>query len=112
MNYRDRLDIIADILTVASQNPKKTQIMYKANLSYKVLRRYLDEVTSSSLLNFENQQQRYVLTVKGKEFLAAYAEYLRTNKNCEEHLNNVEKKRKALEELCPRAMPKNLIASY
>jgi predicted transcriptional regulator len=103
MNYRDRLDIIADILTVASKNAKRTQIMYKANLSYKVLRRYLDEVTSSSLLGFENQQQQYVLTMKGKEFLAAYAEYLKTNKNCQEHLNNVQKKRKALEELCPRS---------
>ena len=91
------------MLEIIKEGPLKTQIMYKANLSYKVLRRYLDEVTSSSLLGFENQQQRYVLTVKGKEFLAAYAEYLRTNKNCQEHLNNVQKKRKALEELCPRS---------
>jgi predicted transcriptional regulator len=37
MNYRDKLDIIADILTVASRNAKRTQIMYQANLSYKVL---------------------------------------------------------------------------
>ena len=47
MNYRGKLDIIADILTVASQNAKRTQIMYQANLSYKVMMRYLDEVVAA-----------------------------------------------------------------
>lgn len=103
MNYRDKLDIIADILTVASQSAKKTQIMYQANLSYKVLRRYLDEVVSASLLGFENEQQRYVLTVKGKEFLTAYKEYFRTNKNFQKQLDDVRTKRKVLEELCQRS---------
>ena len=100
MNYRDKLDIIADILTVASRNAKRTQIMYQANLSYKVLCKYLNEVVEASLLSFENEQQRYVLTVKGKEFLETYKEYFKTNKNVEKRLDDIRVQRKVLENLC------------
>ncbi len=99
-NYRSRLDIIADILQVASQNAKKTQIMYQANLSYKVLQRYLKDVTEASLISFETEEQCYVLTRKGEEFLAAYKDYTKTNKSIEKRLNDVDDKKRSLEELC------------
>ena len=99
-NYRSRLDIIADILQVASQNAKKTQIMYQANLSYKVLQRYLKDVTEASLIIFETEEQCYMLTRKGKEFLEAYKDYTKTNKSIEKRLNDVDSKKKSLEELC------------
>ena len=102
MNYRDRLDITADILSAASQNAKKTQIMYRANLSYRVLLKYLNEVTSASLLSFDDNENRYALTPKGKDFLLAYKEYSRTHKNFEKHRDEVRTKRKALEELCEK----------
>lgn len=101
MNYRDRLDIIADILNVASKYAKKTQIMYQANLSYKVLQRYLTEVVDSSLVMFENQEQVYKLTVKGQEYLDAYKDYFRCSKNMEKHLIDFSAKKKVLEDLCP-----------
>jgi len=101
-SYRNRLDIIADILQVASQNAKKTQIMYQANLSYKVLQRYLREVTMASLIKFENAEQCYVLTSKGKDFLEAYRDYDKTNKSIEKRLNDVDNKKKNLEELCSK----------
>jgi predicted transcriptional regulator len=82
-SYRSKLDIIADILQVVSQNAKKTQIMYQANLSYKVLQRYLRNITAASLIDFENSEQCYVLTPKGQEFLQAYREYDKTNKSIE-----------------------------
>ncbi len=94
------MDIIADILTVASQSAKRTQIMYQANLSYKILCKYLDEVTSASLLHFEDKQQRYVLTGKGKEFLAAYQEYFKTNKTVKKRLDDMRTQRKVLEQMC------------
>ncbi len=100
-NYRDRLDIIADILNVASQAAKKTQIMYQANLSYKVLQRYLNEIIDASLINFENHDQRYKLTIKGYQYLDAYKDYARCSKNMEKHLNDFSVKRKVLEDLCP-----------
>ena len=99
-SYRSKLDIIADILQVVRQNAKKTQIMYQANLSYKVLQRYLRDVTAASLIDFETTEQRYVLTSKGKDFLEAYKDYAKTNKNIEKRLNDVDNKKKSLEELC------------
>ncbi len=100
-NYRDRLDIIADILNIASQDAKKTQIMYQANLSYKVLQRYLTETIEASLVTFQNQNQRYKLTYKGQEYIDAYKEYARCTRNMEKHLYDFSIKKKVLENLCP-----------
>ena len=99
-NYRGRLDIIADILQVVSQKAKKTQIMYQANLSYKVLQRYLRDITAASLICFETAEQCYMLTQKGQDFLEAYKDYSKTNKSIEKRLNDVDNKKKNLEELC------------
>jgi predicted transcriptional regulator len=101
VNYRDRLDIIADILNVASREAKKTQIMYQANLSYKVLQRYLSEIVTASLVKFEDTKQCYMLTGKGHEYLDAYKEYARYSKTMEKRLNDFSTKRKILENLCP-----------
>ncbi|MCW4019193.1 MAG: winged helix-turn-helix domain-containing protein [Candidatus Bathyarchaeota archaeon] len=100
MNYRTKLDIIADILAVARRDAKRTQIMYQANLSYKVLVRYLNEVVASSLISFEHEQQCYRLTEKGKKFLVVYREYVKSNKGVEKRLDYVRKKKHDLEELC------------
>jgi len=101
VTYRDRLDIIADILTVVSREAKKTQIMYQANLSYKILQRYLNEIADASLIRFENEQQIYMLTDKGQNYLDAYKEYSRCGKSMEKRLNDFTTKRKSLEGLCP-----------
>jgi predicted transcriptional regulator len=99
-NYRGRLDIIADILHVVSGNAKKTQIMYQANLSYKVLQKYLAEIVEASLINFEDKRRCYILTVKGREFLDAYQEYFKTNRQVEKRVNDVRTKKNILEKLC------------
>jgi predicted transcriptional regulator len=99
-SYRGRLDIIADILHVVSRNAKKTQIMYQANLSYKVLQRYLAEITGAALINFEDEKQCYVLTTKGHEFLEAYQEYSKTNRHIEKRLYDIRTKKQVLEDLC------------
>lgn len=99
-NYRGRLDIIADILHVVSQNAKKTQIMYQANLSYKVLQRYLKNITAADLVDYETEEQCYVLTSKGQDFLEAYRDYAKTTKSLEKRLNDIDSKKKILEALC------------
>jgi predicted transcriptional regulator len=99
-SYRGRLDIIADILQVASGNAKKTQIMYQANLSYKVLQRYLRDIIDASLVSFEKAEQYYVLTEKGLEFLQTYRDYSKANKFVEKRLEEICNKRKILENLC------------
>ena len=97
---RGRLDIIADILAVARQRAKKTQIMYGANLSYRLLTRYLAEIRRAYLVRFEREEACYVLTRKGLEFLERYKEYSKRNKHVEKQINDVDGKRKVLEGLC------------
>lgn len=99
-NYRNKLDIIADILHVVSQRAKKTQIMYQANLSHNALIKYLTEIIDAYLVNYESNERCYVLTSKGRRFLKKYQEYSRHNKHVEKQLNNAQEKRKILEELC------------
>jgi len=104
-NYRSRLDIIADILNVASRDAKKTQIMYQANLSYKVLQKYLAEVVSASLVSFEDRRHCFQLTDKGRSFLEAYEKYSKTNRHVEKRLNDVANRKRLLEDLCPGYVP-------
>lgn len=98
-DYRSRLDIIADMLRVASRGANKTRIMYQANLSYKLLTKYLKEVVKAGLVRFERAENCYVLTSKGVEFLERYREYSRRNRNVERQFNDLHNKRKALMEL-------------
>ena len=74
--------------------------MFQANLSYKVLQKYLKEITAASLIKFETAEKCYVLTSKGQDFLKVYKDYFKTNKTVEKHLNEVDSKKKNLEELC------------
>ena len=98
--YRARLEIIADILQVVSQKAKKTQIMYQANLSYKVLQRYLKNMTAYSLISFENSEQCYVLTPKGGAFLEVYKNFSKIEKTVKKCHIEVCNKKRFLEELC------------
>lgn len=100
VNHRRKLDIIANILDIAKEGSRKTQIMYRANLSYKVLQNYLSEVLNSSLVEFESASKNYVLTTKGLEFLDRYQDYHKMNSRIEEKLVEVSDKRRSLEELC------------
>lgn len=104
--YRDRLQIIASILSIASRRAKKTQIMYQANLSYKLLCRYLNEVQDAGLVYYANGAC-YELTTKGKEFLSRHEEYSRRRKSLEEHLDHVSGQKAALEEMCFRVSKVN-----
>jgi len=100
--YRDRLQIIADILSIASKGAKKTQIMYQANLSYRLLCRYLSEVLNSGLVNCENGDC-YVVTAKGKEFMNRHEEYSKHSKSLEEQVNHINDKKEFLEKMCLKA---------
>jgi len=99
-SYRSRLDIIADILRAVSQNAKKTQIMYQAKLSYKILTKYLYEVSRASLIIFVEEKQCYQLTDKGQKFLETYRKYSKYNRHVEERLTLIKSQRKILEALC------------
>jgi len=105
-SYRDRLQIIADILFIAKGRARKTKIMYQANLSYRLLCRYLDEVLDANLVKFEDDDC-YVLTRKGKEFLTKHEEYSKRCRSLEQHLNHVNNEKDALESMCQTTGSKN-----
>ena len=98
-NYRDKLAIISDILSIASLKPRKTQIMYQANLSSRLLQKYLARMSDSSLICFEAESRCYVLTPKGKAFLDAYKEYLKRSRQAEKIFSEVNLKKETLEKL-------------
>ena len=77
LNHRGRLDIMANILNTAANGTKKTQLMYKCNLSFKQLELYLNLLTAKRLLskriyNGIKDVTLYETTVKGQSFLQVY----------------------------------------
>jgi predicted transcriptional regulator len=100
--HRSRLQILESILSVISGNEgaKKTQIMYQAYLSYKLLTRYLNDVLNAGLVVCDNKNC-FRLTPKGEKFLARFGEYHQSREVVEKNLNHVEDQKLILEEMCP-----------
>ena len=94
--YRSRLDIIADVLGVVSDGARKTQIMYQANLSYKLLIRYLQDVINMGLVKTKDGTI-YELTGKGSKFLRQFKGYVERRVEAEAQLNGVQNEKMSLE---------------
>jgi predicted transcriptional regulator len=75
---RDKLYIIAEILDIARDGVLKTQIMYRANLSFTQLNNYLRLMEKASLIDkkVEGGKEFYKATPKGLEFLQRYREII------------------------------------
>ena len=111
--YRSRLDIIADMLFVVRDNDaNKTRIMYQANLSYKLLCRYLEDVMNAGLIRFEKGNS-YALTSKGDEFLERFEEYQKQCKQLEEQNSSIQGERAELEKMLfnERRLPTSLLSN-
>lgn len=106
--HRTRLKILANILSVISNNnrAKKTQIMYQAYLSYKLLIQYLHDVVKAGLVTCADENW-YLLTPKGEEFLAKFVEYTKSRNNLDKQLNHIDDQRSILEEMCYSINPTN-----
>ena len=87
---RDRLYIIAEILEIAKDGTLKTQIMYKANLSFSQLNEYLNFLVGLNLLECKKTGGKmvYKTTEKGMKYLDNYKEILQLLKNTK---NNIKK---------------------
>jgi predicted transcriptional regulator len=68
---RERTEITQDILRLCCKPVKKTQILYKCNLSFDLLQKYLKYLMSRNLLA-KNSDGLFQATDKGKEFLETY----------------------------------------
>ena len=88
---RDKLSIIAEILDISKEGTLKTQIMYKANLSFAQLNDYLKFMLKTSLLiKFRaNGKDVYTATDKGVDFLQRHFELTELLKEEENGKNGV-----------------------
>lgn len=96
--YRSRIDIIAAILNVARQGVCKTRIMYIANLSYRLLEKYLKETVELGFLGFDNSGYR--VTDKGLAFLEKYVNFSDKYSRIESERQKMLFEKETLEKLC------------
>ncbi|UCG45098.1 MAG: hypothetical protein JSV58_06945 [Candidatus Bathyarchaeota archaeon] len=93
--YRSKLQIIADVTGVVNGGAKKTEIMYQANLSYKLLTRYLKAVIDMGLVQMRDGNT-YDLTEKGMNFLREFKGYYERRMEAEKKLSGVKDERAML----------------
>ncbi len=73
MIYRDKIDILSQILEAANgRNLTKSKIMYKALLDYDQLKEYLMLLAKGDLLHYDFLTRRFKTTEKGLKFLNFY----------------------------------------
>jgi predicted transcriptional regulator len=89
---RDQLSIIANILDITQPGLRKTQIMYRANLSFWQLNEYLTFLQKNELISqtIVEGKEVYKVTPKGLGFLKRHRELeqmLEIHKTCNEHQN-------------------------
>jgi|YelNatPaOPRAMG01_1025707.scaffolds.fasta_scaffold03185_3 predicted transcriptional regulator len=75
---RDKLRILVEILSVAQKGASKTQIMYRANMSFTGVNEYLSLLTRAQLL-IETRVGKRVLYKPTEKGLAALALYSQLN---------------------------------
>ena len=102
MRYRKRLEIIADMLDAVGDGSNKTRIMYFANLSYKLLGKYLKKTLDAGLVSFNNGH--YEVTEKGQVFLERFGSFSSRYSKLERELEEASFERKVLERMCKLAV--------
>jgi len=95
---RDRLSIVAAILEAANSGASKTGIMFKANLSFGLLEKYLDVVMKSGFIEVESY--RYTLTEQGREFLKQYRQFFERYVKAQGLLEDLVSEREKLSLMC------------
>jgi len=79
---RSYLEIARDLLKAAQYGAKPTELVYEANLNFKIIKQYLKELEASDLILVKhlhgpgNQTRLYHTTEKGKSFIEALSKTL------------------------------------
>lgn len=74
---RDCVKVMVDMLTVALDGTKKTEIVYKANLNFKQAEKYLELLLTKGLMVVEGssgKRKAYRTTDRGRSFIKRYEE--------------------------------------
>ncbi len=96
---RRRLDIVRDMLSVALVKVRKTKIMYQASLNYRQVEKYLQSLLDSGLVEYDGNFS-YLITLRGREFLQMYSDYLERIRQIDEDIDVVRKDKLLLENMC------------
>ena len=72
MENRSRFELISQILEAASNGASKTQITYRAFLSYQQVTYYLSELGEKDLVSLDRKTRTYKTTSKGFGLLQLY----------------------------------------
>lgn len=97
--YRYSLEIVRDMLLIASVKVRKTRMMYQANLSYRQLEKYLKSLLESGLMECHDDSC-YLITKRGKDFLQMYDDYVERSRRIGEEISEARKDRLVLENMC------------
>ncbi|MDH5754676.1 MAG: winged helix-turn-helix domain-containing protein [Candidatus Bathyarchaeota archaeon] len=100
--YRSRLEIIADILNAVGDGAKKTRIMYVANLSHKLLEKYLKKTVEAGLIRANKDY--YEVTEKGRVFLERFGDFSSRYSKIEREFEEMSFEREVLERMCELAI--------
>ena len=96
---RDSLEIVRDMLSVATEKSRKTQILYDAHLNFLLLEKYLNILLKNNLLEIVDGSF-YLVTWKGKDFLQKYEDYLERCNRIDKQITDVHEEKAALKSLC------------
>ncbi|XHH09897.1 MAG: winged helix-turn-helix domain-containing protein [Candidatus Bathyarchaeia archaeon] len=97
---RDKIGLMAAILEAANSGAPKTRIMINANLSFKLLKKYLG--LSMQLGYVELDGTTYKVTNQGRTFLFRYKRFVSQHAQVQKSLHNLEEERAILDYLCKR----------
>lgn len=98
-SHRTSLQILADILAAVKGGAKKTRIMYQANLSFRLLTKYLRYALETELVSAPcSRDDCYKITPKGYSFLEEYNKYSMRSEKLEEQKQDITKEKAMLEE--------------
>jgi predicted transcriptional regulator len=82
---RSRYEIIRDVLNQCETDSRKTWVMYRANLSYELVEKYLEDLEKLGLV--ESKDGLYHITDKGRQVL----DLLNAWKQKKDELDNIAK---------------------
>jgi predicted transcriptional regulator len=85
-------------LEAAKAGVSKTRIMFLANLSYKLLEKYLQTTINLGFIQFDGSNYR--LTETGIQFLEKYDCFKNRYSKAQRHLENLAIERELLSQLC------------
>ena len=72
MGNRSRTEIVSQVLEAANGGATKTKIMYRALLSYKQMKEYVNLLTEKGMLVYDPARSTFKTTEKGHRFLQIY----------------------------------------